>query len=173
MKLLIALLALILCLTGCAAPQSYETLSDTYEIPKTPEPMQVIMELPEDAGLPILQTDTGDRIYLCDDYWIAVQTFSAGDLDKTIRSITGYALAERMPIQTKLDGIDCYDCVWTVAGEGQTQTARLRLLDDGNYHYAVTVLADADEAASLQPGIQTLFRSIRLETPGFNLNTGS
>lgn len=173
MKLIIAVLALIWCLTGCAGPQSYETLSDTWVAPQIPEPMQIHLELPETAASPTLQTDTGDRLYLCDDYWIALQTVTSGDLERTLQDLTGYSLDALSPVQTMQDGVACYDCAWTLAGEGKTQTGRLRLLDDGNYHYAVSVLADADQAGRLQEQIQALFRSVSLKPAGFNPNTGS
>ena len=173
MKLTVAILALLWCLTGCAGPQTYETLTDTLTIPQDSEPMQIHLELPETAVSPTLQTDTGDRLYLCDGYWIALQTLSSGDLNRSLQELTGYDLEALSPVQTVQDGADCYDCVWTLAGEGQTQTGRLRLLDDGNYHYAVTVIADADQAGRLQDQIGTLFRSVSLEQPSFNPNTGS
>ena len=173
MKIIIALLALILCLTGCGMAPSYETLSDTYIQQEAPEPLQILLELPEEAGVPTMRIESGDRIYLCDGYWISLQTYPSGDLTGTLRSATGYSAAALQPIQTSLDGMDCYDCAWSSAGEGQTQSGRLRLLDDGDYHYVVTVMADADRFGQLQPQIQTLFRSMRLEPQSFNLNTGS
>ena len=173
MKIIIALLALLLCLNSCAMAPSYETLSDTYIQQQAPEPMQIVLELPEDAGLPTVQADSGDRLYQCDGYWISLQTYPAGDLEKTLQSATGCSMKLLQPLQTRLGGVDCYDCVWAAAGEGQTQSGRLRLLDDGNHHYVVTVMADAEQAGQLQPQIQALFRSVRLELPSFNLNTGS
>lgn len=173
MKIWMAVLALIICLAGCGTPPAYETVSDAVIQPDIPKAGQVVLELPEDAGTPAMQSDSGDRLYLCDGYSISIQTMASGDLEKTFRSATGYSFEALSPVQTQLDDMRCYACVWTAAGEGQTQAGRIKLIDDGNYHYVVTVLADADRVAQLQPQIQTLMRSVRIMPASFNPNTGS
>ena len=173
MKIWMAVLALIICLAGCGTPAAYETVSDVVVQADIPKAGQVVLELPEDARTPAMQSDSGDRLYLCDHYSISIQTLSSGDLEKTFRSATGYSFAELSPVQTLQDDMHCYECAWTAAGEGQPQTGRLKLIDDGNYHYVVTVLADADQVAQLQPQIQTLMRSVRIMPSSFNPNTGS
>ena len=173
MKITMAILALILCLTGCGSLQTYETLSDVPVEMTQPTPKTVFLELPESSARPVMQSDSGDRLYLCDGYTISVQVFASGDLEKTLREITGHSTAQLQLIKTKQDALACYDCVWTAAGEEGLQTGRLHLLDDGNYHYAVSVMADAALSGQLQSQIGGIMRSICLMEPSELPNTGS
>ena len=155
---------LILMLSGCNAPESYETISDSYIQPQLPQAQQTSMILAEET-VQIQQNTGNEKIYLCEDYCVVVQTFSAGDLDATIRSITGYPKDKLTVMERKTDGIDRYECVWVSAGEGGDQVGRMILLDDGNYHYALTVMAPADKAGELTPVWQLLMDSFAIGEP--------
>ena len=67
-------------------------------------------------------------------------------------------------MQTRRGSADCYECVWTGAGEGGDQMCRAMVLDDGRFHYAVTVMAAADDAGDLAKTWQTIFDSVKLST---------
>ena len=81
------LLSLFL-LAGCAQQETFETISD--EIPSA-EPVsarQVNLTLPEEAAVPASESESG-KLYLCDGYEILLQTLPAGNLDATLRNVTG------------------------------------------------------------------------------------
>ena len=167
MKKLCLMAVLVLMLTGCSEPESFETISDLYVEPKIPDAQQTSLLLGQESVN--IEQETGtDRIYLCDDFCVMVQTFSAGDLDATIRSITGYSKENLMVIEHRENGITNYECIWVSAGEGGDQVGRMLILDDGSHHYALSVMADADRAGELSSTWQLLFDSFAIGEPESN-----
>ena len=110
---------------------------------------QLQVELPKEAVTPTLQSAETEKLYLCDGYTLAMQTMESGDLDDTLRTLTGFSREQLTVMETLRHGIKRYDCVWSAAGEGGDQVARAVILDDGSYHYAVTVMADFASAGDL------------------------
>ena len=137
----------VLALWGCAVEPDLEVISDDYVIATEPASAVWVM-WPEEAEA-MAEGLGEDRIYFCNGYTLTVQTLAAGDLDRTLRNVTGFD-ADRLTLwQTEENGLTRYECAWSCAGEGGDQVARLVLLDDGTYHYAVCVMADADKAGKL------------------------
>jgi hypothetical protein len=165
MKKLCFLFAFVLVLTGCQAAPTFETTDDVYGPQPQSAPRQVALELPE--GVQTIAGEQG-KLYLCEDYTVAVQTLEAGDLDKTLRTVTGYGREELTLLQLRQGEFDRYECAWASAGEEQ-QVGRTLILDDGCYHYTVTVLAPATLAGKLTEDWQALMASVRIG----QLSTGS
>ena len=161
-KISFVLLALLL-LAGCAS-KNVETVSDNY----TPVPektmQQVYVALPEEAATPTMESLETGKLYLCDGYTLALQTMAAGDLQKTIQQVTGFSPEKLQIMQTMAGGVRRYDCVWAAAGEAEDQVARATILDDGNYHYAVTVMAPFSTAGDLASTWQAILSSVQLST---------
>ena len=149
MKKCLILAAMLLLLTGCGTQETFETLADNVVQPASAPLWQMVLDVPQDASVTVLQGENGEKIYLCDGYTVAVQTFSSGDLKKTLQTLTGYEKEDLTLMQTLQDGAKRYECVWTAAGEGENQVGRLCLLDDGNYHYALTLHTAAEAAGEL------------------------
>ncbi|MBQ6851433.1 MAG: hypothetical protein IJO04_00155 [Oscillospiraceae bacterium] len=167
------LMIALLFLTGCGAQETFEKVSDVYVQPVSSIIQQVILDIPDDAGIEVLQSADSGKIYLCDGYTITVQTMVSGDLDKTVRTVTGYGAKELELLQTRQSGLKKYECVWSAAGEAETQIGRACILDDGDYHYVVTVMAGESVAGTLRQTWQELFASFRLLGADVELNTGS
>ena len=55
-----------------------------------------------------------------------------------------------------------YECVWVAAGEEEQQVGRMAILDDGNYHYCMTAMADEGDVLQLRDTWQALFDSFIL-----------
>lgn len=156
-------LPLLLILTGCGTEKDFETMSDQYIVPADTEPARVILELPEDAVVMTLQNDANDSLYLGDGFSVTVQTVSGGDLDATLRSVTGYSRENLQLYTLHRNGITRYECVWVSAGEGGEQMCRGMILDDGSYHYAISVFAPAEQAGALAQTWQQILDSAQLE----------
>ena len=152
-------------LAGCGNPDVFETMSDTYLVPEAVPAQKTSMLLSEDSAIQIENTGSNDSIYLCDDYCVMVQTFASGDLNATIRSVTGYAKDKLLIMQREIDGIRSYECVWASAGEGGDQLGRMLILDDGSHHYALSVMADAENAGELADTWQLLLDSFQIGVP--------
>lgn len=164
MKKIWILLVCVLFLSGCSVRETMETISDDHAVSGNALAAQVKLTLPEEAAVPSMEATDGSKIYLCDGYAVIVQTLSGGDLVKTIREVSGFSKDALTVMQTVKNGKACYEFVWTTAGEGQDQTCRAVILDDGNYHYAVTVMADYAQAGELASTWQSLLNSVSLHT---------
>ena len=160
-KLLCVLFAMAL-LTGCQQPKDFETMSDSYVQPDLPQPKEVFLLLPEDAAKAVLEAADTGTLYLCDGFTVAVQTLPAGNMDATLREVTGYG-AEKIQLWEKKEGdISRFVCVWTAAGEGGDQMGKTTILDDGNYQYALSVMANAEDAGALAETWQQLMDSFSI-----------
>lgn len=161
------MLLMILCawaLAGCAGPETYETMTDLYYAPPLPEPAEIALWLPENGTLSVLENEETGTIYLCDGYSVSVQTLASGDMDATLSAVTGYDKANLHGIGWQRDGLSRYECAWASAGEGGDQVGRTVVLDDGIYHYAVTVMGQAELAGSMSDTWMAITDSVGLRT---------
>ncbi len=149
-------------LSGCGVQETFETVNDTLMQPEQEPAKQVVLELPEDAAVPAMESDAAGSLYLCDGYFMTVQTVKSGDLNSTIKDATGFDRNVLPIIETTQGDVRRYECVWTAAGETGDQVGRLAVLDDGNYHYVVTVMADASKAGQLTGQWNQLFSALAL-----------
>ena len=122
---------------------------------------EIQLQLPKEATAPVLQSQEGGKLYLCDGYTLTVQTLSAGDIDRTMREVTGFSKDQLTVMETEQMDFRRYDCAAAEEGE---QVARTVILDDGNYHYAVTVMADFASAGELANTWQSLLASASLSS---------
>ena len=158
------LVAAICCfLVGCGTQKEFETVSDVYEAEPALK-QQVVLSLPQEASTPAFSGETTGELYLCDGYVLTVQTLPGGDLDKTFRELTGFSRDALRPVETQRQGVKRYDCVFTSAGEGENQINRVVVLDDGAYHYAVSVMAGESQTGKLTSTWQKLLESVTLST---------
>ncbi len=97
------LLPVLLC--GCGAEETMETVADEWVVPVMAQPREVSLRLPEDLVMPVLET-ADRKLYLAEDYEIMLETMDSGDLDATIRSLTGYDSDRLTVIRTGQAGAD-------------------------------------------------------------------
>lgn len=150
-----------LLLAGCGSQETFETVSDELIQAVSAEIKEVMLTLPADAVSPAAETEHGE-LYLCGDYDIHRQTLEAGDLNATIQSISGYRREDLTVMETRQDGCRRYEFVWVSAGEVGDRVGRCTILDDGNYHYCLSVLGDAEAAERYQSIWQSMFDSFAL-----------
>lgn len=140
--ILICICAILL--SGCST-EAYETLGNVTHVSATePAQRQISLQLPADAA--VLTSVGTNAVYLCEGYSIVLQTFSSGDLDATVRSVSGFPVSALTMLESVCGDHRRYDFVWTAVGEGGDQICRAAVLDDGNYHYTLTLMADANTA---------------------------
>lgn len=150
-----------LLLSGCGAQETMETVADEWAEEAMAPAREILVELPEEAAAPAAENANG-RIYLCSDYEIEIHTMDGGDLDATIRNLCGYDREELTVIASSPQGLKRYDFVWTAAGEGGDKIGRAVILDDGQYHYTMTVLRSADSVEQSQIVWRSVFESFAL-----------
>ena len=162
MKKIAMALMLCLLLSGCGAKEILETVAD--DIPLQPvmaQPAQISVRLPDNAVSPVLESDT-QQLYLCEDYEIAIETRSSGDLAGTITALTGFDPEKLTLMHTSPEGVDRYEFVWAATGEDGDRLGRGVVLDDGSYHYCMTVLRDAENPKKSQVVWSDVFSSFSL-----------
>ena len=71
-----------------------------------------------------------------------VQTLPGGDLDATVRTLTGFSREDITVIKTDAQEPQRWEFAWAAAGEPGQRVGRGLILDDGTYHYCLTVLQD-------------------------------
>ena len=134
MKTVCVILMLALALSGCAASEVYETLGNAMLPVVAQQPQSILLELPDDA-------------------------LRSGDLDGTLRAVTGFGKDNLTLLQTKQGSLDRYSCAWTAAGEAGDTVGRCAILDDGLYHYCLVVTAAAEKAGKLGDTIGQILAS--------------
>lgn len=162
MKKLWVWLLLSLLLFGCDQPEDFETMSDCYHEPDVFPAQQVSLVLPPEASVMTMEPQEGSCLYLCDGFTVAVETFRGGDLQGTLRSVTGYDQDQLSVMSWQQGELIRHECVWTAAGEGGDQVGRTLVLDAGDWHYTLTVMGDADNAGRLTDVWQDILDSFRL-----------
>lgn len=161
MKKSCVLLMIALLLTGCGAEATFETVSDELTAPVIAQPGQISVELPGETALPAMENDNG-RIYICNDYTITIQTLEGGDLERTLQTMTGHKKEDMTVMETFQDDVERYEFVWASAGEGGDMVGRGVLLDDGNYHYSMTIQWKAEATEKTQVNWDQVFSSFHV-----------
>ena len=162
MRKCVLILLMILLLTGCRAEDTFETITDEYILPVMAQPGAIHVELPGETALPVIEKDN-DRIYVCNDYEIMLQTLNGGDLEATLQAVSGRKREELTVMETFADGISRYEFVWAAAGETGDVLGRGVILDDGNYHYCLSVLRDAESEEKTQVNWNQVFSSFSVD----------
>ena len=161
MKITAILLCLVVLLSGCTQ-EVFETIDDQNDAQVLASAATLLLELPDSAAAPVMEGASG-KLYFCDDYELMIETLTAGNLDATLRTVTGFGREELQLLETKRCGVVCYEGVWTAAGEAGDQIGRVMVLDDGIYHYCVSFLSAAEDAAACAAEWQGVLDSVALE----------
>ena len=156
---------MLIMLGGCGKQPVMETVADSWV--ETAAPCRDLsVKLPAEAAAPVLQSPENGKLYSCDGYMLMVQTLPGGDLDSTMRQITGFSRQQITCIETEVNSVKQYSCVWSSVGEGGDYVGRAKILDDGSYHYAVSVMAEFAEAGELASTWQEILNSVNLSDIG-------
>lgn len=157
------LVLFVLILSGCAAKETFETVDDELVLPAMASAAELSLTLPETAAAQAVQSEDGGKLYFCEDYVLTVQTLNSGDMERTAKELCGYGTDGLNIMETIVGENRRRDWVWTSAGEGGDSIGRAMVLDDGHFHYCVTVMADAEAVGSLEAEWNALFSSVRID----------
>ena len=162
MKRGILFLLVLLILTGCSSA-TWETLGDIpHQDVAAPAMQQVLLTLPEDSAEAVWSGEN-ERMYLCEDYSIHIQTLDGGNIASTVQELSGFSPKNLTIVESRCGNHQRYEFVWTAVSEEGDLISRCALLDDGNYHYALTVTAAASDVGVLTDQWNTLMGSFCLE----------
>lgn len=152
---------LVLLLTGCGARETFENVTDVYT-PVEPAVKEMVLALPEEAAASAMESGDGAALYDCGSYEIQVEICTGGDLDGTVRRLTGCDPRRITVIKSTQGDLKRYDFTWCAAGETGERVGRAAILDDGCSHYCVTVLGEEADAGTLQTSWNTLLQSFNV-----------
>ena len=158
-KMLVIFLGMLL-LSGCAV-QTFETVDDQNDVQAMATPATLLLDLPEEAAAPAMQGSSG-TLYFCGDYDIMVEVMPSGNLSSTLQTLTGFQREELELMQTNRCGVDCYEGVWSAAGEAGDHVGRVLVLDDGSFHYCVSIMAMAQDAGDCTEDWNAILESVAL-----------
>lgn len=174
MKRICALLFAVFLLAGCTEKKELETVMDNVYQPAKGKMMKMVFDMPDYAAAEVFSSDDTAQLYVCEDFILTMEVHDSGDIQKTMLETTGYAY-DQLPIMQSTQGdIKRYDCVWTAAGESGDQIGRCSVLDDGSYHYVLSVMTESEIAGELTQAVWNhLFSSLSLQDPDAIINIGS
>lgn len=157
------LLMAALMLTGCSGPVDYETVSDELITGSIREASQITVVLPmgEDA---VTVDSEGGTLWLCGDYTVCTQTLAGGDLERTLQTVTGRDMDSLTLVKLEQGEDTRYECVWVCAGENGEQMNRAVILDDGAYHYVLSLQGAAEQSGELAPVWKQITEQFGLHT---------
>ena len=142
MKKVVIVLLMVLLLSGCGQDHYEQRQAPCGTQTASPAPGVINISVTDELSAPVMSTREGDRIYIADDYEVSLQTLPGGAVDETLKICTGFDRDKLTVLETEKDGMKRYDCVWSSAGEGTQWVGRTTVLDDGAYHYVLTVTGD-------------------------------
>lgn len=160
MKTIAVILCLLVLMSGCTQ-EVFETVDDPIDLQVMAVPATLLIDLPESAAAPVFEGASG-KLYFCDDYEIMIETLNAGNLDATLQTLTGFSKEEMQLLETKRCGAACYEGAWSAAGEAGDQVGRVMVLDDGVYHYCISLMTDANDISACAVEWQNIFDSVGL-----------
>ena len=158
-RMAIALVALLL--SGCGGEEVFEVVEDVWVQPVSAEVRQVTVNLPPESASPVLENE-GGAVYVCDTYEVYQQVLPSGDLSASVRAVSGYAPEELTMVKTNQGDTKRYDFVWVSAADSGDRVGKGCILDDGNYHYVLTVLGNADTAEENRAVWQEILESFAI-----------
>ncbi len=161
MKKLLIVFVLALSLAGCGSVETFETLGEI-AFPQTPaQHRSISFALPQEASAPVVRGENG-QLYVCEGYELWVQTLPGGDMERTVKTISGFDAKDLTVLEQEGEGLRRFDFAWTSAGEQGARIGRAAVLDDGNYHYVLTAMCDALDAGELRNEWDGAFQSFSL-----------
>ena len=161
MKRTILMILLILLLTGCGSAETFELVTDEPVQQVFAQPREMHFFLAEESAMPVMETEEG-KLYLCGEYDVASQILDGGDLERTIRQVSGFSLEDLTIIQTESGGVKKTEFVWTCSAEEGQKICRATVLDDGNYHYVLSATVDAEKIEEYQEIWNGIFETFEL-----------
>lgn len=174
MRKLWMMILLLFVLSGCSRTENFETVMDPNVAYVNNEKMVIMVDIPDDASLQVMESSDDCVVYICDDYSLTYYIVPGGDIQKTIMDATGYTPDQLDIISTEQNGQKRYVFVWAAAGETGEEVGRCCIIDDGSYHYVLTAMADAEKAGTLaNQQWKSVFRSFRLISADEVVSSGS
>ena len=90
-------------------------------------------------------------------YWVMLLLMMVGPANK--HNANDNTSGVVTVLETMRSDLPCYEFTWTCAGELGDRIGQGILMDDGNYHYVMTALWDAEKTEQMQLSWSEVFSS--------------
>lgn len=163
LKKWISLILTTLLLSGCGAEPVYETIGDVWANDEPVfAPAGIEFAAPEDAQMEVMEGDSGEKIYRIGDWELWTGTYTAGDLSATLEEVTGLQSGNLTVISRQVGNYACHETAWTTTGEDGTWVAQTAVIEDGGYHYALSMMVPQEDADQLGRFFTQVLGSVNL-----------
>ncbi|MBO7251129.1 MAG: hypothetical protein J6V25_00725 [Oscillospiraceae bacterium] len=160
MKILWVIL-ILMGLSGCAGEATFETVADVMVTEAPAQPKKVKLQLPKEVAAPVMDTEA-QQIFVSEGYEIMVEKRPSGDLQGTVLQLSGYMPDKLTVLSTDQGEYRKHSFVWSCTGEQGDRLGKAVVLDDGNYHYCLSILWDAALTEEKQTQWDSVFASFSL-----------
>lgn len=155
------MIAFAVLLAGCSAQPVYETIGNACEGVSDSEPMTIQMWLPQEAALEASSPD-GESRYTWGDWEIWTQVCSGGDLEETLKTMSGMDRQYLTVMSRKMGEYTCHETVWSATREDGAMLCRGAVVDDGIHHYCIGLMAAEEESAEAKEVFDQILESVSL-----------
>lgn len=148
MKILLWMVVLMMCFTGCGvdAEPVFETVADELVEVAAAEPAPISVWLPDGAAAQTM-AEAGE-CYVWGECELRIQTLDGGDIRATLQQLTGLSADKLTVMEYERDGVQLYQTVWSCTSEEGITLGRCMVADDGNYHYCISLTAPEEADVS-------------------------
>lgn len=162
MKIILAWIAMVGVLCGCAAEPVYETIADSWEqTAPAASPGKMEVPLPEGAEMEVMEA-LGDSYYRVGNWELWTKVLTGGDVQKSFEALSALDVRGLTVLERDRGDLRCYETTWAVTSEEGGQVVRAGILDDGNYHYCICLSAPEDEAGDAGQVFSEVFQAVRI-----------
>lgn len=163
MKRLLVLMMAAALMSGCAAEPVYETIGNAMEDTQPViSPGKIELVLPEEAEMQVIEDEYGSKSYRIGDREVWTQICDGGDVSATLEKVTGIRADALTVMEHQVLDMPCHEIAWITTNEEGTFVARTAVLDDGNYHYCVSLMMPEADAEKLGDSFSELLSGVSI-----------
>lgn len=167
MKKVLLFVMVAVFLGGCAAEPVYETIGNAMEdtLP-VGAPGTIELTLPEDAEMQVIDGESGSKSYRIGDMELWTQVCEGGDISDTLEQVTGIRSDALTVMEYQLDEMSCNEIAWITNTDEGSLVCRTAVLDDGNYHYCISLMMPEENAQELSTSFSEIMDGVSISGIG-------
>lgn len=150
---------LAMLLSGCSVADTFETVADDPSELTFAQQKKVVAAIPEDT---YAMQSTSGTLYFCDGYEFSLEVLSGGDLNATVETLSGFSVSDLTVMETAAADAVRFEFVWTSVGDEGERVNRAVIMDDGAYHYCLSLSTEADNISMCQETWQNIIESFSI-----------
>lgn len=154
-----------LLLSGCAGDTEpvYETIGNVWENEEpVSAPASIEFAVPDGAEMEAVSTDSEVKIYRIGDWELWTQALDGGDLRATFEQLTGMDWDALTVVNHPVGEKNVYETAWTAMDEEDTYIIRAAVIEEGDYHYCLSLMALEDNSRTVGQFFTEILENVNL-----------